>query len=440
VVAGVFKGCCVLIMPVFHGVHNRFPELPAVLPVREQARIVNRLLEKRFASLLPQVMRETNIDMWLVICHEDNHDPVFRTMIPWEAWTPILQMLVFFDTGTHVERINISRTNMCGLMPPSSWSPLGGTDQWECLRQIVADRNPRRIGINQSDVIWAADGLTASLKTRLLETLGPDLAARCVSAEPLAIRWLETRLPEELALYEQANALAHALIARIYSRKVITPGVTTTEDLEWAYWQTVADLGLTVSFKPFYRLFRSDATRQQWGDDDNVVRAGDMLHCDVGVHYLRLTTDHQELAYVLQPGETAAPAGLRAGMAEGNRLQDVFTSSWETGLTGNAILARALERARTEGIANPKIYSHSLGHYLHEPGPLMGLPWDQTDIPGRGDVVMHYNTAYTVELSVEQPVPEWEGLNVRFMLEQDAAITPEGIHYIGGRQREFYLV
>jgi hypothetical protein len=416
------------------------PQLPEVLPVREQARVVNRLLEKRFEVLLPEVMRETNIDMWLLICHEDNHDPVFRTMIPWQTWTPILQILVFFTAGTHVERINISRTNMYGLMPPSPWSPLEGIDQWECLRQIVVDRHPQRIGINQSEVIWAADGLTASLKSKLFETLGSDVAARCVSAEPLTIRWLETRLPEELALYEQASALAHELVSRVYSRNVIIPGVTSTEDLEWAYWQSVADLGLDVSFKPHYRLFRSGTARKQWGDDDTVVRPGDMLHCDVGIQYLRLTTDHQQLAYVLRPGEIEAPPGLRAGVAEGNRLQDIFTRSWEVKLSGNAILSRALERANAEGIPNPRIYSHSLGHYLHEPGPLMGLPWAQADIPGRGDVVMNHNTAYTVELSVEQPVPEWEGSMVRFMLEEDAVITQDGIRYLDGRQREFYLV
>jgi hypothetical protein len=415
-------------------------QLPAVLPVREQARIVNQLLAKRFDTLLPRFMREANIDMWLVICHEDNHDPVFRTMIPWQSWTPILQILVFFDTGTHVERINLSRTNMQGLMPPSPWSPLSELDQWECLRQVIVDRNPRRIGINQSEIIWAADGLTATLKDKLFNILGSDLAALCVSAEPLTIRWLETRLPEELALYEQVNALAHALIAITYSRRVITPGVTTTEDMEWAYWQMVANLGLNVSFKPYYRLFRSEKERGRWGKDDNVVRPGDMLHCDVGIHYLRLTSDHQQLAYVLPPGETEAPAGLRAGMSEANRLQDVFTRSWEIGQSGNAILARSLASAHSAGISDPKIYSHSLGHYLHEPGPLMGLPWTQSDIPGRGDVLMNLYTAYTVELSIEQPVPEWEGQGVRFMLEEDAAITPEGVHYIDGRQREFYLV
>jgi hypothetical protein len=329
---------------------------------------------------------------------------------------------------------------MCSLMPPSPWDPLGEEDQWECLRRIVEERSPRRIGINQSDIIWGADGLTAALKEKLMTTLGSDLAERCVSAEPLAIRWLETRLPEELVLYEQANTIAHALIARTFSHEVVTPGVTTTEDLEWAYWQMVADLGLTVSFKPFYRLFRGERERARWGETDNVVRPGDMLHCDVGIQYLRLTTDHQELAYVLRPGETEPPEGLRAGMAEANRLQDIFTASWEVGLTGNQILKNALDRARDEGIAKPKIYSHSLGHYLHEPGPLMGLPWIQTAIPGRGDVVMRHDTVYTVELSIEQPVPEWDGMSVRFMLEQNAAITAAGVHYIGGRQTAFHLI
>ena len=63
---------------------------PTLLPVREQARVVNDILLKRFETLLPRVMRETDIDTWLIVCHEDNHDPVFRTMIPWQSWTPIL--------------------------------------------------------------------------------------------------------------------------------------------------------------------------------------------------------------------------------------------------------------------------------------------------------------------------------------------------------------
>lgn len=413
---------------------------PTVLPVRERARVVNSVLAQRFDRLLPEVMREAGFDAWIIVCHEDNYDPVFRTMVPWDVWAPILQVLLFLDNGQEVERINISRTNMHGLMPPSPWNPLAEDDQWTVLRKMLEARQPKRIGVNESDVIWAADGLTASLKAKLHETLGGDLSTRCESAEPLAIRWLETRLPEELDLYEQVGAIAHALIRRCFSREVVTPGVSTTDDLEWAYWQMVTDLGLTVSFKPFFRLFRGDQQRSRFGADDKVVRPGDMLHCDVGITYLRLTSDHQELAYVLKPNETDAPAGLKAGLAESNRLQDIFTSSWELGQSGNAILATALQRAEAAEVSNPKIYSHSLGHYLHEPGPLMGLPWRQTDIPGRGDVVMRANTVYTVELRADLPVPQWQGQLVPFMLEQDAAITEEGVRYLDGRQTEFHLI
>ena len=411
-----------------------------VLPVRERARVVNEVLEQRFRRLLPTVMRETDFDAWVIVCHEDNYDPVFRTMVPWDVWAPILQVLLFFDNGQDVQRINISRTNMHGLMPPSPWNPNTGEDQWTVLRRALEERQPKRIGINESDVIWAADGLTASLKTKLYDALGGELSSRCASAEPLAIRWLETRLPEELDLYEQACAIAHRLIRRCFSRNVIIPGVTTTNDLEWAYWQMVADRGLTVSFKPFFRICRSKASQQHFGTGDDVIRPGDMLHCDVGITYLRLTTDHQELAYVLRSGETDAPAGLKAGLAESIRLQDIFTSTWELGQSGNAILATALECASAADISNPKIYSHSLGHYLHEPGPLMGLPWQQAAIPGRGDVVMRASTVYTVELSTALPVPEWEEQFVPFKLEQDAAITEEGVHYLDGRQKAFHLI
>jgi Xaa-Pro aminopeptidase len=415
-------------------------QLPAVLGLRQQAAVVDDLLRRRLDTLLPMAMREAGLDMWLIICHEDNLDPVLRTMIPWQSWTPILQIVAFYDRGeAGVERLNLSMTDMRGLMD-TAWRRDSGEDQWTTLRRIVSERNPKRIGVNMSDVIWAADGLSASLLRRLNEELGPELSARIVSAEKACIRWLETRLPEELELYRQACSLAHAIIAECFSRRVITPGVTTCEDLRWHYWERVKGLGLDVSFTPYFRLFRGPEGRQRWGADDPIIRPGDMLHCDVGLHYLRLTTDHQELAYVLLPGEWQAPAGLRAGMAEANRLQEIFVSCWQEGLSGNEILARALARAREEGLSQPKIYSHSLGHLLHEPGPLMGLPWEQGKIEGRGDVIMHPDTCYTVELSVTRPVPEWDGEEVPFMLEQDAAFTRDGPVFLDGRQTAFHLI
>jgi hypothetical protein len=146
------------------------------------------------------------------------------------------------------------------------------------------------------------------------------------------------------------------------------------------------------------------------------------------------------MAYVLRPGETEAPKGLRDGVADTNRLQDVFVSCWREGATGNEILAQALAQAREDGIPKPKIYSHSLSHYLHEPGPLMGLPWEQTNTGARGEVTMRYDTCYTVELSVTRPVPEWDGSEVTFALEQDASFTREGVTFVDGRQTQLHLV
>jgi len=416
-------------------------EMPRILSPREQARVVNDVLQKRFDDLLPAVMRECGFDMWLIICNEDNHDPVFRTMIPWESWTPILQILVFYDAGIEkvVERLNLSMTEMNGMMA-HVWDYDGTEEQWQCLKRIITERNPKRIGINQSDVIWGADGLTAGLKEKLIATLCSELSSRLESAESLCIRWLETRIPQELILYEQVAAIAHALIKETYSRKAITPGVTTCEDLRWYYWQRVSELGLKVSFTPSFRRIRSEASKAKWGENDTAIRQGDMLHCDVGIEYLRLLSDHQELAYVLNPGETDVPKGFKDGMAQSNRLQEIFIREWKQGITGNEILTSALTKARKEGLSKPRIYSHSLGHYLHEPGPLMGLPWEQVCCPGRGDVVMNYNTCYTVELRATCKVPEWKDQEVIFWMEQDAAFTENGVIFLDARQKEFHLI
>jgi hypothetical protein len=414
---------------------------PKILPLREQARIVNDILRDRLETILPQVMREAGFDMWLIVCNEDNHDPVFSTMIPWETWAPILQMLVFYDPGEGqaIQRFNISLSYLNGLTI-DRWNLDSPEDQWATLRRVVQECNPKRIGINISEVIWAADGLTVSLHEKIKATLGAEFAGRLESAETMCIRWLETRTQEELDLYTQACAFAHALIKQCFSREVLTPGVTKPEDLRWHYWQVSTDHGLPVSFPPFFRKIRAKSTVEKWGEQDAVIRPGDLLHCDVGVKYLRLLTDHQEMAYVLQPGETDVPQGFRDGMAQANRLQEIFTGTWAPGMSGNEILAEALKRARSEGLCKPKIYSHSLSFYLHEPGPLMGLPWEQVSCPGRGDVRMNYNTVYTVELNVTCPVGEWGGQEVTFALEQDAVFLESGVQFLDGRQTELHLL
>ena len=412
-----------------------------VLPLRERAEIISRILRERLERILPLAMRETGIDMWLILCQEDDYDPVFKTMIPMNTWAPILQMLILFDRGggKAIERINLSMTKMGDLFD-KPWAGTRSEEQWQFLANVVQDRDPRKIGINIGRTQWAAGGLTHNLYTQLVEALPPQYIDRLVSAESLATRWLATLTEEEIEWFEHVVLVARSIIAECYSRETIVPGETTTEDIEWAYRQRCADLGLEVSFKPFFNLVRSEARKEELGEADQTVRPGDFVRCDVGIRYLRLNSDHQQWAYLLREGEDQPPEGFRKLLAEANRLQDVYMSEFRRGLSGNELLQRILTRARKEGIPNPKVYSHSLGLYLHEPGPLIGLPWEQEHCGGRGDVRLEYNNAFTMESSVRDSLPEWGGQEVTLSLEEDVVFTREGCRPIGGRQTSFHLI
>lgn len=422
-------------------------EFPSVLSIRDRVDVVNKITKMRLDRLLSRFMRETGFDMWLIVCNQDNYDPVFLTMVPYNAGLPLDQILVFHDEGPDkgVKRMNISRTRMPDLhesvWKASHTDPNLKEGQWECLARIVKNRDAKRIGINVSDVIWAADGLSVSNMKKLKELLGPDYSRRFHSAEELSTLWLETLLEEELDLFSSAVSISRALIAETFSNDTITPGVTTTDDLVYYYWQRISDIGISRTFKPSFSIrARYPDMVKKYGKKDRVIRRGDLLHCDVGLRYLRYCTDTQEMAYVLRRGETEVPEGLKRGLAEGNRLQDIFCSEMKEGLKGNQMLNNMLKRAKMEGIEKPRIYSHSLGLYSHEPGPLIGLPWEQVNTGPRGEVKLVHNSGFTVELSVDLPVPEWGGEVVRFKLEQDVVFTRKGVFHLGGRQTEYHII
>lgn len=414
---------------------------PQIFPVRKQAEILYQILQERLDSILPLAMREANLDMWLILCQEDDYDPVFKILVPLDTWAPILQILIFYDPGPGqaIERINLSMTDTQGLYD-RPWRGTSPAEQWQMLRGIIERRNPARIGINTGSIQWAAGGLTHNLYEQLLQAIGAEYSARLVSAEAAATRWLMTLSEEELELYPQVAKIAHAIIRECFSSRSITPGVTTTIDLEWKYWQTAVNLGLETSFKPFFRAIRSEAARQNYPPEDRVIHPGDLLHCDVGIRYLRLLSDHQELAYVPRRGETGLPEGFAQLWAENHRLQQVYMQEFQMGLSGNELLNHILTRAQQEKIPNPRVYSHSLGLLLHEPGPLIGLPWEQRHCPGRGEVKLAYNTCFTMELAVEDRVAGWDNQLVRMSTEQDVMFTRQGCLPIDGVQEEIYRI
>lgn len=410
---------------------------PAVLGLKEQAAICDGWLKVKLDKVLPELMRREKIDMWLVLCEEYNEDPVYLSLVPFASLSARrLSLLVHFDRGADkgVERFTVSRYGI-GDLYPTVWKA-GQEDQWQALAKAIKARDPQRIGIDESEVFAFGDGLSASMKKRLVQALGPEYAKRLVSAERLAVGWLERRLPEEIEVYDHICAVAHAIIAEAFSRQVITPGITTTADVEWWMWERIRSLGQTTWFDPGISLQRPASSPYK---DSPVIHPGDLLHCDFGIDYLRLKTDTQQHAYVLKPGETEAPAGLRAGLAQGNRLQDILLGEMTEGRTGNQILAAALAKAKSEGL-RPSIYTHPLGFHGHAAGPTIGL-WDKQDgVPGPGDYPLYADTVFSIELNVRAAAAEWAGQDVQIALEQDAAFTKGGPRFLDRRQTELILI
>ncbi|MYM72983.1 M24 family metallopeptidase [Duganella sp. FT134W] len=412
------------------------PASADVLPLRAQAVVVNQLLAERFDQLLPDMMAQTGIDMWVLVSREYNEDPVLKTMLPAE-WLNARRrtILVFYRDAASgkVERLAVARYDV-GASIKQSWDKKKFPNQWDALADIVKTRNPRKIGLNTSATFGHADGIDHTDYNELLAALPAALKSRVVSAEPLVVRWLETRTEREMQIYPQMVNATHKIIEEGFSERVITPGVTTTEDVVWWFRQKIRDLGYDTWFHPSVEIQRQDKERA----NPDVIIPGDLLHVDIGITYLRLNTDIQQHVYLLKPGETAAPAALQQAFAGANRVQDILLSQFQAGRSGNAMLAAALQQARAEGL-RPTIYSHPIGYHGHAAGPAIGM-WDaQTGVPGSGDEVLRPRTAYSIELSNTAEIPGWrEPVNI--MLEEDAYFDASGVRYINGRQKQLLLL
>jgi hypothetical protein len=407
-----------------------------LLPLRAQAELTDRWLMERLQTVLPEIMRRENFDMWLVIGREYNEDPVMGSLLPATMLSARrLTMLVFYlPENGELERLTVARY---GLKPyyEAVWNP-EQEEQWQCLGRIVAERNPARIGVNYSDTFAFGDGISHSLFEQLRQALGEQMAARITGAEGLAVGWLERRTVAEMAAYPGIVQIAHGLIAEAFSGRVIHPGVTTPADVVWWFRQQTNQLGLTCWFHPSLSVQRHGV--EQVGQNE-VLMPGDLLHCDFGLHYLQLGTDTQQNAYVLRLGENEAPAGLQAALRTGNRLQDILAEAMAAGRSGNQILASALGQARAEGI-QASIYTHPLGYHGHAAGPTIGL-WDaQQGVPGRGDYPLFEHTCHAMELNIKQAVPEWDDQLVTMALEQDILFTGGQVHFLAGRQTKLHLI
>lgn len=412
-----------------------------ILPLRERAEIEDRILAERLDTVVPMLTRREGIDAWILIAREYNEDPVLKTMLP-ATWLNARRrtVLMFIDHGDNrgVERMAVARYAVGDLFP-GVWDPDQQPDQWQRIADILDEADPARIALNFSENYALADGLTYTEQRALQAALPARLQNRLQSAEALAVGWLETRIESEMEIYRDVMTVAHDIIREGFSAEVITPGVTTTDDLVWWFRQRVQDLGLDTWFHTSIETERSQRSLEEIAASDldpDILYKGDHIHIDFGISYLNLQTDTQQNAYILRDDEDDVPDYMKLALEEGNRLQDILTGNFRVGRSGNDILARSLQQAREEGL-NPIIYTHPIGLHGHAAGTTIGM-WDQQDgVPGTGDYVMQPNTAYSIELNALVDVPEWGDEPLPMKLEEDGFFTGDSFYYIQPRQTEY---
>ncbi len=439
-------------------------QTPTLPPLRKQAEIQQEWLRLRLERNLPALMRKYDTKMWIVACREYAEDPAFFSLVsPTVFAARRTTIYVFFDRGVDksadkgVERLALGGDSNGGLYtvyrdPGPAAKELYGESQWLTLKKLVDERRPANIAIDVSATHAFSDGLSAGLRDKLLATLGAEYKDKIKPSENLALEYQELRIPEMLPVYKDMMAIVHSLISRAFSNEVITPGKTTDQDVVWWLRQKVNDAGLGTWFQPSVDVQRKGLTAANLLSRKQgiVIERGDVLHTDFGITALRLNTDTQHMGYVLRPGETDAPPGIKKALQNTDRLQDITLEHMKPGRTGNEVLKLALYAMREEKI-DGTIYTHPVGDHGHAAGPLIGL-WDaQEGVPGRGDVPLVPNSWFSIELQATTPVPEWGGQKLEVALEEDAMLDDQGpdkqgadkqgkMSWILKRQTDYHLI
>ena len=417
-----------------------------ILEQRDRALKINDVLKDRFDNLLPKLMDKTGIDMWILISREYNEDPVLKTMLPAE-WLNARRrtILVFYRNKEKntLDKLAVARYNF-GENIISAWDKEKQPNQWKRLNEIIEQRNPNKIGLNFSKHFNIADGLDKTDYEEFVENISEKNREKIVSAQKLATAWIETRTDKEMNIYREIVTITKEIIYEAFSLDVIEIGKTTTTDLEWWMRQKVTDLGLSTWFHPSVDIQRNSEVNgghlRSFSNrpSENIIQKGDLLHCDFGITYLRLNSDCQQMAYVLKDDESDVPIFLKQAFYDANQLQDILTSNFIEGHTGNEILLNSLSDAKKIGL-RPSIYTHPLGLYGHSSGPTIGM-WDaQGGVEGTGDYPLNLNTVYAIELNNTSYIKEWDR-DIRIMLEEAGFFGVNGHSYVNGRQKNIKII
>ena len=398
---------------------------------------------EKFDRILPEAMRENGIDMWITMMKEGLLDPLWEDL--GRGYVGGTAYYIFSDRGGHrIERVAAGvggyMLEQCGVYD----EVIGGNFD---LRAFVAERNPRRIGVNMSTAIGAADGLSHTGYQHLVDTLGEPYARRLVSAEKLISDFRSRRVASEIVAFGQAGEMSRTIAERAFSNEVITPGETTLEDVAWWMWDQLLTRGLGSSFD-MPSVYVTGPGGIEAVSTDRIIQRGDLLMIDWGVCYLNFCTDVKRIAYVLRDGETNAPPGIQHAFERALAVREIVKATIMPGPTAGEtwhLINRRLEeegfgiiefnQPTAEDRTDVVVGSHSVGNTGHGIGPSIAF-----FNPERMKYQIKPTNLFSIEFFAYTKAPEWGGAKVRIPLEDDAIVTERGVEWLYPVIRRILLI
>jgi Xaa-Pro aminopeptidase len=388
---------------------------------------------EKFDRVLPAAMRDHGIDMWIVAQRENRVDPLYDVL--GRGYTSSIGYYVFTDRGG--DRIERAAMGITGGMLEGcrAYDNVSGSVD---LRRYVTERAPRRIGINTSDEIGMADGMSHSLYGHVTRTLGEPWAGRLVTAERLVSDFLSQHTAGEVAAFAEAGELSRTIAERALSREVIEPGRTTLADVAWWMWDQLLARGLESSFD-MPSVYVTGPAGIEATSTDRIIQRGDLLTIDWGVGYLNQFTDVKRMAYVLKEGERSVPAGLQHAFDRALAVREVIRRTIRPGPTAGDMLAELNRAVAAAGFTIMKEFNrptdgpgtdviigcHSVGDRGHGSGP--SIAWFN---PRQLTFPLRATNFLSIEFFAYTAAAEWGGRKVRIPLEDDAIVTQRGIEWL----------
>jgi Xaa-Pro aminopeptidase len=386
----------------------------------------------KFEQVLPRAMRDNGIDMWIVAVKENHYDPLWKDL--GRGYVTGVGYYVFTDRGSdRIERVALGPSGYL-LSESGAYDEVGPATR---LAEHVRQRDPKRIGVNMSDEIGPADGLSATMLAQLKKTLGEPYASRLVSAEKLVSEFRSRRVASEIVAFGEAAGIAVQLTERALSNEVITVGKTTLEDVAWWMQDRLLERGLGSEFD-MPSVYVTGPQGIVATSSNRIIQPGDVMMIDWGVQLMNFGTDVKRVAYVLKPGETVPPPSIQSAFDKALSVRDVLKKAIKPGVRADETMRRMdaalkaagfgvieFNRPNRDGKTDVVYGFHPVGNTGHDIGPSL-TTWQ----PLQSTFLLKTQHMFSFEYFAYTPIAEWDGAKLRVPIEDDAILTEDGIQFL----------